>query len=153
MSHVVASKVYCTNLADAKTAGESLGFELCEGATHYAWYESWQDDFHGATAAVSNGYEPKQLGTCEHKLRRVDHRAGMYEIGLCQRPDGKPGWELVYDNWGGGGRAVEEKAGKGLTKFKAALAEAALSRQLVQLGARVQRTVEAGGVRLRAISR
>lgn len=150
MSHVVASKVFVSSLSDAREVGDELGFNLVENVSTYAWYGSWQNDFSGETAAVDNGYNPKDLGKCEHKLRRKDHTSGMYEIGLCKRPDGKPGWELVYDNWGGGGKAIEEKAGKGLGLFKAHLGAHAMVKQARREGYRITKTVVNNKIRVSA---
>jgi hypothetical protein len=150
MSHMVASKVFVSSLSDAREVGAELGFELVEGATSHEWYNQWMNDFGGETAAVSNGYEPSRLGKCEHKLRRVDHKAGMYEIGLYARADGKPGWELLYDNWGSGGKAIEEKAGKNLGKFKAFLGAHAMTKQARREGYRITKTMVDNKIRVSA---
>lgn len=152
MSHVASVKCFVQDLDALERVAADLGFELVRGASSYAWYGRWVNDFRGDTAAVDNGHKPEDFGKCAHKLRRKDHKPGMYEIGVVARVDGKPGYELLYDNWSTGGRAVEEKAGKGLTKLKNALAEDVTYTALTRQGYRVSRTVDAttGAIKLTA---
>jgi hypothetical protein len=59
------------------------------------------NDYSGADAAYRNGISTKDYGKCEHAIRvKGDTRA--YEIGLVRRTDGKPGWNLVWDNYRNG---------------------------------------------------
>ena len=145
MSHVVASKVFVTNLDDARVVGDELGFDLIENATKFAWYGKWVNDFSGSRAAVTAGYDPKTFGTCEHKLRMKDHQQGDYEIGLVRRVDGKPGWELVYDDYSSYGAKINKKAGKNLGRFKAKLGERVITRGAIAQKFGVQRSVMADG--------
>lgn len=145
MSHVASVKCYVVDLDALEAVAKDLGFELVRGAESYAWWGHWVNDFSGGVAAVSNGHDPKTFGTCKHKLRRADHHEGMYEIGLVPRLDGKPGFELLYDNYGTGGHAIEQKAGKNLVTLKTELAAAVTMRTMAREGWRVQRTVDAKG--------
>jgi hypothetical protein len=150
MSHVASVKCFVQDLDGLERVAKDLGFELVRDAKTYAWFGRWVNDFRGAQAAVDNGHRPEDFGKCVHKLRRVDHRDGMYEIGVVNRVDGKPGFELVYDNWSSGGAAIEAKAGKGLVTLKNAIAEDVTSLALKRKGYRVVRTVDAktGAIKL-----
>lgn len=145
MSHVASVKCYVTDLEALKAVADRMGFELVLNAKTYAWYGQWVGDFRGATAAVDNGHKPEDFGKCIHKLRRKDHKAGDYEIGVVARPDGQPGYELVYDNWGGSGRRIEELAGKGLKTIKDEIAAEVSTRIMRRKGYRVTRTTNAAG--------
>ena len=132
MSHVVGAGIFVTNLNHAEAVAPELGFQLVRDVTSHAGY-------------------PGSDTACEHKLRRIDHVDGMYEIGLraTTLPNGGRGWELRYDNWGympgTAGKAVEEKAGVGLVKFKQALASHGLVEAAARQGYRVQRYVNPAG--------
>lgn len=123
MSHVVSVKCYITDRAAAAAVADPLGFVFQPDAKSFHTF---------------NGYE-----ACEGKFARKDRKAGAYEIGLRPVGDGK--YEAVYDPWGTGGKAIEDLAGKGLSRFKDALAEDVTARHLAREGYRVVRTVEADG--------
>lgn len=145
MSHVASVKAFVQDLDALASVADRLGLELVKHATTYAWYGAWVNDFRGANAAVDNGHDPANFGKCVHKLRRKDHAAGDYEIGLVPRLDGKPGYEMVYDNWGGGGRRIEQCAGKGLGALKQAMAQEVSLRIMRRQGYRVTSTTAADG--------
>ena len=142
MSHVASVKCFVTDLNALEAVAKKLGMELVRDAKTYAWFGSWVGDFRGSTAAVDNGHRPEDFGKCVHKLRRADHQQGMYEIGVVARVDGKPGFELVYDNWGSGGAAIETKCGKGLATLKNELAAEVTLRTMIRQGYRVTRSVD-----------
>lgn len=141
MSHVASVKAYVTDLVALAAVCAALGLELVLNADTYKWYGRWVNDFRGAEAAVDNGHDPKNFGKCVHKIRRKDGQG--YEIGLVARLDGEPGFEMIYDNWGAGGRAIEELAGKGLTTLKKALSTEVTTRIMRRQGYRVIQTVDA----------
>lgn len=150
MSHVASVECYVTDLEALEAAADGLGFTLVRNATTYAWYGRWMNDFNESHAAVTRGHDPKTFGTCVHKLRRKNHQAGDYEIGLVPRLDGKPGFELIYDNWGNGGRQVEALAGKNLSELKRQIAAEVSTRVMQRQGYRVSRTTVDGKIRLTA---
>lgn len=145
MSHVASVKCYVTDLDVLDAVASRMGLELVRNATSYKWFGNWVGDFRGDTAAVSNGHDPSTFGKSLHKLRRKDHREGDYEIGLVARLDGQAGYELLYDNWGSGGRRIEERAGRGLKTLKDELTAEVTTRQLARKGYRVSRSVNASG--------
>jgi hypothetical protein len=148
MSHVASVECFVTDLDALKSAADRLGFDLVQ-ATTYKWYGTWVNDFRGGVAAVSNGHDPKNFGKCDGwKLRRKDHKDGMYEVGLVNRVDGQPGFELLYDNWSSGGRAIEERAGKNLETLKNELAAEVTMRIMARQGYRITRTVTPTGLQL-----
>ncbi len=143
MSHVASVELFVTDLDALEVAAERLGLVLERGATTYHWYGSWQNDYHAQEAAVRNGHDPKSFGKCEHKLRRADGQG--YEIGLVPRVDGGSGWELIYDNWGSGGRLIHDAAGVGLVGLKDEIAAEVSTRILQRKGYRVTRSKNAAG--------
>lgn len=145
ISHVASVKCFVQDLDALARVADTLGFELVRDAETYAWYGTWVNDFRGERAAVDQGYDPSTFGKCLHKLRRKDGMSGAYEIGVVARVDGQPGFELLYDNWGVGGRAIETLAGKNLVGLKGALAEDVTMRMLMRKGYRVKRTVGTDG--------
>lgn len=150
MSHVAAVNCYVTDLDDLEAVADRLGFKLVRGATSYAWFGRWMNDYNATTAAVTQGFDPKTFGTCEHKLTLKDHRAGDYEIGLVERRDGQPGWEMLYDNWSTGGARIHERAGRNLETMKNELLAESSMRVMKRKGYRVTRTVADGKIKLTA---
>lgn len=147
MSHVASVKAYVTDLDALAKCCEDLGLELVLGATEYKWYGRWVNDFRGAQAAVDNGHDPKNFGKCLHKIRRKDGQG--YEIGLVSRLDGEPGFEMIYDNWGAGGQAIEALAGERLTVLKKALSVEVTTRIMRRQGYRVVQSIDAKTGKLR----
>lgn len=141
MSHVASVKAYVVDLEALAKVCEDLGLELVLGATSYKWYGRWVNDYRGAQAAVDNGHDPKTFGQCVHKIRRKDGEG--YEIGLVNRLDGEAGFEMVYDNWGAGGKAIEALAGDRLQTLKKALSVEVTTRIMRRQGCRVLQTVDA----------
>jgi hypothetical protein len=146
MSHMVSVECFVEdNLTTLETVANTLGLVLDKNVSTFKWYGQWVNDFSGQTAAVTNGHDPKTFGQCVHKLRRADANANDYEIGLVRRLDGQPGYELVYDNWGTGGRRIEELAGKNLGTLKDELLTEAAIRVQARAGYRAIRSKAADG--------
>lgn len=150
MSHISKCETQYKSLTEVKTAGDVLGFDFIENQRTHAWYGRMVgDSAEGRATAREFGVE--NLGKCDHVLRLKDHRQGDYEIGVVRRDDGT--YSLVYDSWGPGQR-LEERAGKGLTRFKQeygiAVTQARVEKTLARQGFRMTREdIGDGRVRLR----
>jgi hypothetical protein len=106
-----------TDLDALERAAEKRGLRLVRGQRTWKWYGSWQNDYHGQHAAVSQGWDPEQFGKGEHALVLMDAGKRDYEIGVVPARDGN-GYELLYDNWGGGGARLEQAAGHHLADLQ-----------------------------------
>ncbi len=114
MSHVATIDLDILDLDCLKLAAAELGLEFCEGKTNYKWWGHSVGDF-----PLPAGFAKGDLGKCEHAMRIGDN-AKAYEIGICKRRDGKPGWVMLWDFFAGGyglQAKVGENAGKLTQKY------------------------------------
>jgi hypothetical protein len=152
VSHVAEVKLKVTDLDVLADACEKLGLELVRGQTTYQWYGRWLNDWSSDRAAAFQGRDPETFGKCDHAIRVQGTAPGsQYEIGLCARLDGKPGYDLVYDAFGSG-QELERRAGVGLVGLQDRYAAAVAMVELRRKGYRVseQRTAE-GAIKLVAV--
>ncbi len=99
MSHVARVAVEVRDLEALKAACKQLGLEWREGQTKYAWYGVSVGDY-----PLPVGFAKEDLGHCEHAI----HVPGAeYEVGVCRRRDGKPGFELLWDFYSPGGLTAQ----------------------------------------------
>lgn len=153
MSHVTTVSLKIRDLDALDEACEQLGLTLNRGKKTWRWYGSWQNDFAGQQAAASQGFDPKQFGRGEHSISVKNSGANAYEIGVLKARDGD-GYELLYDSWGSGGRAIEAVAGPQLPKLKQEYAISAATRKATEtLGKKgfkaTRETLSTGAVRLK----
>lgn len=106
MSHVTTISALMTDLSSLRAAAVSCGLEFVEGQKTFKWYGSHVGDF-----PIPAGFTVEDMGKCDHVIR-VPGNTGAYEIGVCRRRDGKPGYTLMFDFWGSCGAALEKLAGK-----------------------------------------
>lgn len=125
MSHIITAKI--ENFLDLDTleaAAEDVGMELVRDEHSFRSYQ--------------------RNAICDHKLR-VKGNPDAYELGIMKAQNGKPGFQALYDFWGGSGQALENCVGPNCEK----LADAYNTRHSIaywqQRGARVTKTVEADG--------
>lgn len=149
MSHIAAVTEVCIpmdsiGLADLEAAAAILGGRLIRGQKTYRWYGKWLNDYHAPEAAVSQGYDPKTFGKCEHA---IVFDGCSYDVGVVKRADGK-GWTLIYDNYCGGG-GLEAKVKPGLTKLIDEYYAEAGTRIYRAKGYNVQKTYVDGGIDLK----
>lgn len=117
-----------------------LGLEFMEGQKTYHWWGVSVGDY-----PLPKGFLAEDLGKCDHALRVVGH-PGAYEVGICKRRDGKPGYALLYDFYQGG-YGLEEKIGKGANKLKQAYGVACTQLFAQKNGYQVQqRTLPNGNI-------
>jgi hypothetical protein len=115
MSHVVSMTFYIDDLDCLEKACVQLGLKLKRDQKTYKWFGQWVNDYRKNDAAFNLGIQPEDYGKCEHAIS-VDGNDKAYEIGLVARKDGKPGYQMVYDFYGGG-RGLMEKVGKDASKL------------------------------------
>ena len=127
MSHVAQVEVEIKDLAALKTAAESLGLDFMDGQTHYRCWGTGKSVDELARFARSRGERPEtlmpdgftleEMGRCEHALRIKGSSHASYEIGIVSRRDGKPGYQLLWDE-SGAKYAWQEYVGEGMGKLK-----------------------------------
>lgn len=140
MSHVSAVDLEIVDLECLEKAAEILGLELVRNQSTYRWWGKWVNDYHGTDAAYKNGVDPKDYGRCVHALR-VKGNPNAYEVGLINRPDGRPGYLPVWDFFGSHGRALRDKIGKDGILLKQEYSLQVGMRDMARKGFRVERRV------------
>lgn len=152
MSHVANVEVEVKDLTLLEIACKKLGLTLVRNQNTYEWYGKWMDDWHTKDAAVTNGYDTKDFGKCEHAIKVPN---SDYEIGVVKNPNGT-GYRLIFDAYDNGsgkqGKAISERlGGMHLPKLKNEYACAVTTQQLNQQGFRVTRTSRAGKIFLKGV--
>jgi hypothetical protein len=146
VSHVTTVDIEIRDLAALREACKRLGLEFVEDQKTYRWYNRHMGDY-----PVPEGFKPSDLGKCEHAIRNPS-KPGAYEIGVVKRRDGRPGYTLIYDFYGSGGRGIEELAGKQCVNLRKSYATSVAKRQAQRQGFRVQEHQQADGkIRLRCV--
>jgi hypothetical protein len=150
MSHVATCDLHITNLDALREACEELGLELVLNQRTFKWYGRFMGDYNGADAAFSHGIKPEDYGKCVHAIR-VKGNPQAYEIGLVPRPDGKPGYQPVFDFWGEGqGQALVAVVGKGCERLKDHYGAAVACRIYKAKGYHVSKQIVNGAVHFQA---
>lgn len=152
MSHVTCYPgLVITDLNVLKEVGAELGLELVEAKT-YKWYGRWMNDYSAEDAAYKLGIPTEDYGkaTGGYKLKLKDNNHA-YEIGLHKDPAGSGGFVLVYDFFGGQGKALQNVIGEKGEKIKQAYSLALAKKKMVQKGFRVtgQKTLDNGKIQLK----
>lgn len=111
MSHVSAIDVEIQDLDALAVACEAAGLELVRDQATYKWYGTHVGDW-----PIPKGFTKADLGKCEHAIR-VPGNPRAYEIGVVRRRDGRPGFQLIWDFWGGG-NGLQAKAGKDCLRLR-----------------------------------
>lgn len=144
MSHVATCDLFITDLTSLAQACDELGLELMLGQTNYRWFGTWVKDYHGADAAYKNGIDPKDYGKCVHAIR-LKGSTNSYEIGLVNRADGKPGYQLIWDFYGSG-RNISQAIGQGGERLKDHYGSLVAIKRLATHGQRYSRVISKGQV-------
>jgi hypothetical protein len=147
MSHVCKIVLDIKDLAALATAGAARGLIYDPAATTYAWWGYSVGDY-----PLPEGFTAADLGKCDAGVLRVkDAAEGDFEIGVCRRKDGKPGYELLFDFFGhraqGLLKALGDQTGKALKQEYAA---AVASKMYAKNGYKVQRKDQNGRIVLTA---
>jgi hypothetical protein len=141
MSHVAEMKAEINDLDALEAACKSLGLELVREQKTYRWWGHSVGDY-----PLPQGFKESDLGKCEHAIR-IPHNHEAYEIGVCQRRDGQPGYTLLWDFYNGG-YGMEQKVGQDGIKLQDEYAVQTAIMQLTSEGyqVEVERTQEGRAV-------
>lgn len=106
MSHVATIKIEINDLVALVAACRRIGCTLVMDQRNYAWYGRHVGDY-----PLPQGFAASDLGHCEHAIKVP---GADYEIGVVTRRDGRPGYTLIWDFWGG---QLERQLGPGAQKL------------------------------------
>lgn len=115
MSHMSQIEAEITDLSALDAAAKEFGGILVRGQKTHEWYGVSVGDY-----PLPTGFTKEDLGKCDHAIKLPGVR---YEVGVCARRDGKPGYTLLYDFWGcegdkrHDGHRLRETFGDGLKKL------------------------------------
>lgn len=121
-------------------AAKRLGGKLNRGVKTYQWFGRHVGDYN----LPANRTEA-QMGTCEHELT---FDGCGYSVGMIQRTDGKPGYDLEYDFWNGG-QGLLDRIGKDAGLLRQAYAVVRAKRALAAQGkTAVEKRLPSGQIQL-----
>jgi hypothetical protein len=120
MSHISKIELEINDLAALKKACKRLGLTFCENQSQFVWF---------------NGKE-----SCHHAIRVP---GAKYEVGL--RKTGKA-YEVLWDDWSGGG--LQQKLGQGAGLLKQAYATERVKAEARRKRYRVREKQTEQGIRL-----
>ncbi len=123
MSHVARIAVDVKSLADLEAAAQALGLKLECGVKTYNSYQRGLP--------------------CDHKITDPNN-PHAYEIGVLARKDGKPGFDLMFDEFAGG-QGMVAKIGAGAHRLKQEYSASVATSYYRKRGFRVSRTVKEDG--------
>lgn len=147
MSHVVTVDIQVKNLTALRRACKRLGLDFHEGKKTFKWYGRWMNDYHAPQAAATQGFDPKEFGKCEHAMS-VSGNANAYEAGIVKHPSGE-GYALMWDFFGGQGKALQDVIGADGGKLKQAYAAEVTKMQAEQYGRSYsEQTLKDGSLKL-----
>lgn len=133
MSHVATVDVEIKDLQALKDAAKRVGLEFVENQKTYRWFGEHVGDY-----PLPDGFAEDDLGFCEHALRVPGSREA-YEIGVVKRRDGKPGFALMWDFYGGG-YGLQHHVGEECNKLRQAYSVAVATKAAKAKGFRVHET-------------
>ena len=145
MSHVATIDIEIRDLDALDAACQRIGLQLVRDQKTYRWFGEHVGDY-----PVPQGFTVDDLGKCEHALRMPGDFSSMaddckpYEIGVVRRRDGRPGYTLMWDFFGGG-NGLEGVVGKNCTKLKQSYAIVAAMRAARLKGFSVQESKQPNG--------
>lgn len=122
MSHITTTTVQILDIDTLEAAAHQLGLVLNRGQQTYRWWGRTVGDY-----PIPAGFTADDLGRCDHAIC-VPDQPGAYEIGVVQRRDGQPGWQLMYDFYAGG-YGLMERVGENAHRLLQEIAVATLQRR------------------------
>lgn len=137
MSHVADIELDINDLSCLKEAAKSLGLEFVEQTT-YKWFGRHVGDY-----PLPKGFAREDLGKCKYALR-LPGDSKAYEVGVVERKDGKPGYQLLWDFWAGG-YGLEKAIGKDGGLLKQAYTIMRAKKEMLRKGYRAKTTTDAEG--------
>ena len=136
MSHVATVDLEVKDLTCLALAAQRLGLEFRPGQTTYKWWGHHVGDY-----PVPEGFQVSDLGQCEHAIGWPEGTPGLgdqyacFEIGLCRRRDGRPGYVLLWDFMD---QTLVNKVGKEAELLKQAYAQEVVLKQARMQGFAMQ---------------
>ena len=138
MSHVCKIELMIRDLDALEAACKEIGLELVRNQDHFKWFGRSVGDY-----PIPEGFTAEDMGKCQHAIR-IPGNKKAYEIGITQRRDGKPGFQLLWDFWAGG-YGLREVIGEDGNRLRQAYAAAVATKAYSKLGYRVTRSTRADG--------
>lgn len=147
MSHVATVEVEIKNLDWLEKACRKIGLEFVRGQDTYRWFGKHVGDY-----PLPEGFTKNELGHCEHAIRLPvtagPHAKTAYEIGIVKSRDGKPGWSMLWDFFGGG-MGLRDAVGDNCSKLVQAYTTVAARETAIRQGMRVtEQQLADGSIRL-----
>jgi hypothetical protein len=137
MSHVTDMKLHIKDLDCLKKAAKALGMDLVK-ASKFKWFGQHVGDY-----PLPQGFTKEDMGKCDYVLR-IKGNDHAYEVGVCKRRDGKPGYTLLWDFWRGG-YGLEAAIGKDGGKLKQNYAVSVAKKQMAEQGLDISTKVKQDG--------
>jgi|GEM_PF-309157 hypothetical protein len=135
MSHVAVVQVEIKDLEALKAACADLQLQYRENQKTCKRHQL-------VYGTVPEGWTKEEMGTCDHAIATGQN--GAYEVGICRRRDGKPGYVLMYDDYAGG-YGLMARIGEGAKKLIDRYAVNVAKRQAHKLGYACQEFAKADG--------
>jgi hypothetical protein len=141
MSHVATVQLEVKDLDALAKACQRLGLELRRGQKTYKWFGKHVGDY-----PLPAGFAIEDLGQCEHAIAIAGDPADSeaYEVGVVKRRDGKGGYSLLWDFFGGG-FGLQEKVGENCNALRQAYSIEIARKHAQAKGYQVQERVHQGG--------
>lgn len=137
MSHVADIEMEVNDLGCLKEAAKAIGLEFVEKST-YKWFGRSVGDY-----PLPKGFTEADLGKCKYVLQ-IPGNSKAYEIGVIERKDGKPGYQLLWDFWNKG-YGLEDVVGKDGGLLKQSYAVMRAKKEMLRKGYRVNTTKDQAG--------
>ena len=141
MSHVTVIDMEIKDLECLRQAAADLGLEFREGQTTFKWWGRNAGDY-----PLPEGFTAEDMGKCDHALA-VKGKPNAYQVGVVKRRDGKAGFVLMWDFYGGG-QGLQDVVGPGCSKLCQKYSEKVVLKHCKPLQAQgwaLQRTAGADG--------
>ena len=144
MSHVADVDLEIKDLDSLESACKELGLELVRDQKTYKWWGTHVGDY-----PLPKGFTKNDMGKCEHAVR-IPGNSEAYEIGICKRRDGRPGFTPLWDFFGSHGKSMMNVIGKEGEKLKQEYAAQVATKHARKKGFTVTRTIREGNIILNA---
>lgn len=129
MSHVALVDIEIKDLAALNKACADLGLEFRGEQKTFKWWGTHVGDY-----PIPAGFTKEDMGKCDHAIG-VANNQDSYEVGVVKRRDGKSGYHLMWDFFGGG-KGLQAVVGVNCGKLTQAYAEQVVAKKLVPFKAK-----------------
>lgn len=152
MSHVATIEVEIRDLQALKSACAELGVEFVENQKTYQCWGTGKSveqlasyERMSGKALMPMGWTLEEMGRCEHAIRAKGPH-GQYEIGVVQRRDGRPGYQLFCDLNSSAAEWARQACGEDFSKLRQTYAVEVAVRAAKRAGFRVvKKTIRTDG--------